>query len=107
MNTINKSAARLVGIDPKADIDVLQTTLAFEHEGIAAYRLAGASGLLAPNTLSVARIFLGHHEQHREALAQLIRLTGAKPIEPRADAEYVDALNLQKLKNQGDVIKLA
>ncbi len=104
---INKSAARLMGIDPKADIDVLQTTLAFEHEGIAAYRLAGASGLLVPDTLSVALIFLGHHEQHRDALAQLIRLAGAKPVEPRADAEYVDALNLQKLKNQGDVIKLA
>jgi len=107
MNTLNKSAARLVGIDPKADIDVLQTTLAFEHEGIAAYRLAGASGLLAPDTLLVALVFLGHHEQYRDALAQLIRLAGANPVQPRADAEYIDALNLSKLKSQADVIKLA
>ena len=100
-------AARLVGIDPKADLRILQTSLAFEHEGIAAYRLAGASGLLAPDTLSVARMFKGHHEQHRDALAELIRLAGATPIEPLADAEYVRTLELSKLKTQGDVIALA
>jgi hypothetical protein len=107
MNMPDKSAARLVGIDPKADIDVLQTTLGFEHEGIAAYRLAGGSGLLSPDTLSVARIFLGHHEQHRDALAQLIRLAGAKPVEPLTDPEYVRGLDLSKLKTQEDVIRLA
>jgi rubrerythrin len=99
--------ARLVGIDPKADLRILQTSLAFEHEGIAAYRLAGASGLLAPDTLSVALMFKGHHEQHRDALAELIRQAGATPIEALADVEYVRTLELSKLKSQGDVIALA
>ena len=106
-HTAINSAARLVGIDPKADLEILQTNLAFEHEGIAAYRLAGASGLLAPDTLSVALIFKGHHEQHRDALAELIRQVGITPTEPLADAEYVRMLELSKLKSQSDVITLA
>lgn len=106
-NTIIKPATRLAGIDPKADLEILQTSIAFEHEGIAAYRLAGASGLLAPDTLSVALVFKGHHEQHRDALAGLIRLAGATPTEPLTDAEYVRGLELSKLKSQGDVIALA
>jgi len=106
-HTAINSAARLVGIDPKADLEILQTNLAFEHEGIAAYRLAGASGLLAPDTLSVALIFKGHHEQHRDALAELIRQAGITPTEPLADAEYVRMLELSKLKSQSDVIRLA
>jgi hypothetical protein len=100
-------AARLAGIDPKTDLEILQTSLAYEHEGIAAYRLAGASGLLAPNTLSVALVFKGHHEQHRDALAELIRLAGATPAEPLADAEYIRRLELSKLKSEGAVIALA
>src|SRR6185437_14025007 len=107
MDTVIKSSAHLIGIDPKGDIDVLQDTLAFEHEGIAAYRIAGASGLLAPDTLSVALVFMGHHEQHRDALAELIRLAGATPVEPLRDPEYVRALDLSKLKTESDVIALA
>lgn len=106
-NTVNNPAARLVGIDPSADLDILQTAIAGEHAGIAAYRLAGASGLLAPDTLSVALVFKGHHEQHRDALAKLVRQAGAAPAEPLADAEYVRMLELSKLKSQGDVITLA
>ena len=106
-NTSIKPAVRLAGIDPKADLEILQTSLAFEHEGIAAYRLAGASGLLAPDTLSVVLLFKGHHEQHRDALAELIRQVGVTPAEPLADTEYARILELSKLKSQGDVIALA
>lgn len=100
-------AALLKEIDPKADLDVLQTTLAYEHEAIAAYRLAGASGLLAQDTLSVALRFKGHHEQHRDAIADLIRRAGPSPVEPLADADYVSGLELSKLKSQGDIVTLA
>ena len=89
------------------DVRVMQGALALEHEGIAAYRLAGASGLLQPDTLKVALIFKGHHEQHRDALANLIRKAGGKPVEPKADADYVKELDLGALKSQADVVKLA
>jgi rubrerythrin len=89
------------------DVQIMQGALAGEHEGIAAYRLAGASGLLQPDTLKAAMIFKGHHEQHRDALANLIRKAGGKPVEPRSDADYVKALDLEALKTQADVVVLA
>jgi len=93
--------------NPGGDVSVMQGALALEHEGIAVYRLAGASGLLRPDTLKVALIFKGHHEQHRDALADLIRKAGGKPVEPEADADYVKALDLGALKSEADILKLA
>jgi rubrerythrin len=92
---------------PSGDVQIMQGALAGEHAGIAAYRLAGASGLLQPDTLKVAMIFMGHHEQHRDALANLIRKAGGAPVEPKADADYVEELNLGALKAQADVVLLA
>ncbi len=89
------------------DVAVMQVALALEHEGIAAYRLAGGSGLLTPGTLKVALVFKGHHEQHRDSLAALITKAGGKPVEPKADPDYVKELDLGSLKTEGDVVKLA
>ena len=86
------------------DVGVLQGALALEHEGIAAYTIAGGSGLLTPDVLKIALVFLGHHKGHRDALADLIRKAGGKPVEPKTDAEYVSELNLGSLKSQGDVV---
>lgn len=89
------------------DVQVMQGALAIEHEGIAAYRLAGASGLLKPDILKVAMVFKGHHEQHRDALAKLINSAGGKAVEPKSDAHYTKALDLGALKSQNDVVLLA
>src|ERR1700744_1801576 len=51
---------------PNGDVGIMQGALGIEHEGIAAYRLAGKSGLLTPPTLKVALIFMGHHQAHRD-----------------------------------------
>lgn len=97
------------GAAPRAasDVGVVQTALALEHEGIAAYRIAGKSGLLKPATLNVAMIFMGHHEAHRDSLAKLVRQAGAKPAEPKSDADYIKGLNLESLKSEKDVVNLA
>lgn len=99
------AAAKANGAD--GDIGVMQGALALEHEGIAAYRLAGASGLLSPETLKIARVFLGHHQQHRDSLSTLIGMAGGNPAGPKSDAEYIRALHLRDLKSEQDVIKLA
>ncbi len=91
----------------QGDVGVMQGALALEHEGIAAYKIAGASGLLTPDVLKVALVFLGHHEGHREALASLIMKAGGNPVEPKTDAEYIKELDLGALKTQGDVVTLA
>lgn len=89
------------------DVGILQGALALEMEGIAAYTIAGGSGLLTPGTLKVALVFLGHHKAHRDSLANLIIKAGGKPVEPKTDAEYTANLNLGALKSEGDVVRLA
>lgn len=101
------SATRKVRRQGAGDVGVLQGALALEHEGIAAYMIAGGSGLLTPDVLKVALVFLGHHKGHRDALANLIIKAGGKPVEAKTDAEYVADLNLGALKSQGDVVALA
>lgn len=92
------------GVD---DIGVIQIALALEHEGIAAYDIAGKSGLLSAGTLKVARVFMGHHQAHRDALAKLVMQAGDKPVERKSDAAYSQQLNLGSLKSENDVIALA
>ncbi|HEY4294667.1 ferritin-like domain-containing protein [Luteibacter sp.] len=94
-------------VAPSSDIGVVQTALAIEHEGIAAYRLAGKSGLLSAGTLKLALIFKGHHEAHRDSLVKLVTQAGGKPVEPKTDAQYVSELKLGSLKSEGDVVALA
>jgi hypothetical protein len=89
------------------DVAIMQGALALEHEGIAAYQIAGGSGLLTPSTTKVALIFLGHHQQHRDALASLIRKAGGEPVAPKSNAQYAKELNLGSLKSEGDVVALA
>src|SRR4051812_29329235 len=113
--TLGASAAGLVAARPalaappkfRSDVGVIQTALALEHEGIAAYRLAGKSGLLSKGTLQVATIFAGHHEAHRDSLARLVMQAGAKPVEPKSDAQYIADLELGSLKSEKDVVALA
>ena len=113
LSLIAGSSAALAAIpkigskDASKDASVMQVALALEHEGIAAYRLAGASGLLKPGTLKLAKVFMGHHEQHRDSLASLIAKAGGKPVQPQSDDQYVKALDLGALKTEGDVVALA
>lgn len=94
--------------DPRNnDVAVLQGALALEHEGIAAYTLAGGTGLLTPDVLKIALTFLGHHKGHRDALANIIQKAGGSPVQPKTDAEYTAELKLGNLKSQSDVIAFA
>jgi hypothetical protein len=97
----------MAAVAQPGDIGVIQTALALEHEGIAAYQIAGKSGLLSPGTLKLAGIFLGHHQQHRDSLAKLVAEAGGKAVEPKSDAQYIEELQLGTLKTEGDIIALA
>jgi rubrerythrin len=90
-----------------SDLDVLQVALALEHEGIAAYTIAAGAGLLTADVLKVASVFLGHHQGHRDSLAQLVQHAGGRPVEAKSNNDYVKELNLGALKSQADVLTLA
>lgn len=110
---VTAADAANVAVEPKAepgadgDIDILQTALALEHEGIAAYTIAASSGLLMPEVIKIASVFLGHHKDHRDRLANLVRTAGGHPVDAKTDAQYIKDLNLGALKSQGDVLALA
>ncbi|HEY4367511.1 MAG TPA: ferritin-like domain-containing protein [Steroidobacteraceae bacterium] len=93
--------------DISMDVEIIQGAIAGEHAGIAAYRIAGGSGLLAPDTLKVALLFKSHHEGHRDALAKLISDIGTTPIAPKSDDDYISELKLGTLKSQADILSLA
>lgn len=93
--------------DITQDVGAIQGALAGEHAGIAAYRIAGESGLLVPETLKIAQLFKSHHEAHRDALAKLVSDIGTTPVEPKGDAEYISELKLDTLQSQAEVLALA
>jgi hypothetical protein len=107
VGAIGSPGTAAVAAAPRNDLGVIQTALALEHEGIAAYRIAGESGLLSPGTLAVAGTFMGHHQQHRDSLARLVTQLGGSPVEPKTDAQYAADLALAKLTSEGDVVALA
>lgn len=101
------SGRALAAAPEPSDLGVIQTALALEHEGIAAYQIAGKSGLLSPGTLKVALNFMGHHQQHRDSLAKLVTELGGDPVDPKTDAQYIEELKLGALKSEGDIVALA
>ena len=101
------AATGALAAGPGGDVTVLNVALGLEHEGIAAYTIAAGSGLLTPEVLKVAGVFLGHHKGHRDALVALINKAGGTPVAAKTDAEYVTELNLGALKTQTDVVVLA
>jgi hypothetical protein len=60
------------------DVDILNSALAAEHKGIAAYDVGAHSGLLQKPALDLAIQFQGHHKAHADLLAATIRKLGAR-----------------------------
>ena len=89
--------------DTKAgDVEILQSALALEHQGIAAYQAALDSGLIKDEKVAdVARKFQNHHKDHRAALTDAIRNLGGKP------AEKKDAYDFGAPKRAEDLLRLA
>lgn len=108
IGAISLTSSRAVAAAAQSDdVGVIQTALALEHEGIAAYQIAGKSGLLSPATLKTALNFMGHHQQHRDSLAKLVTALGGRPVEPKTAAQYIADLKLDTLKSEGEIVALA
>jgi rubrerythrin len=89
------------------DVDILNVALGLEHEGINAYQLGAASGLLQKPVLDVAVKFQDDHKKHRDALVAAIRKMGGAPVGEKKLDEYARALRADTLKSQSDVLELA
>lgn len=91
------------------DVGILNVALGLEHEGIAAYQIGAGSGLLDKPMLTVASLFLSHHEGHREALIGAIKKIGGTPVASKSIDEYKASakLNIAGIKTAADVLRLA
>ncbi len=90
------------------DVDILNVALSLEHEGIAAYQIGAESGLLEGDALNAAVLFQGHHKGHRDELAEVIRMLGGNPVEPKSTEEYLVDLDIANtIKGPRDVLLLA
>ena len=87
----------------KSDVDILNTALALEYEGIAAYQVGAESGLLQPPVLKLAVGFQSDHKQHADVLSKTITKLGGTPVMPRKDYDFPK----NKLKTQTDVLAFA
>lgn len=87
------------------DIAILNTALALEYQGIAAYQVGAESGLLQKPVLDVAVKFQAHHKAHADVLASTVAKLGGKPVAARKPADY--GFPTDKLKVQADVLRFA
>jgi bacterioferritin (cytochrome b1) len=85
------------------DIQVLNTALGLEYEGIAAYQVGAESGLLKQPVLGVAVKFQDHHKKHADLLASTVKKLGGTPVMPKAKYDFPTGT----LKTQDDVLRFA
>jgi len=85
------------------DIQVLNTALGLEYEGIAAYQVGAESGLLKQPVLGVAVKFQDHHKKHADLLASTVKKLGGTPVMPKAKYDFPTG----NLKTQDDVLRFA
>jgi hypothetical protein len=85
------------------DLDILNTALGLEWEGIAAYQVGAESGLLTKPVLDLAVMFQDHHKQHADALTGAVKQLGGVAVEPMAKYEFP----IDQLKTEADVLRFA
>lgn len=68
----------------KADADLLNKGIALEQGAINVYKAAAGLPFIASDkaVLGVAALFMGHHEEHRDALARWVKTLGGTPMDP-------------------------
>ena len=103
----NASSVRAKTDTSSQDINILNVAVALEYEGINAYEIAIKSGLLMENATKAATKFQDDHKRHNDALITTIRKLGGEPVKEKTESEYAKALNVDRLKNQSDILELA
>ncbi|MCB1954885.1 MAG: ferritin-like domain-containing protein [Rhodocyclaceae bacterium] len=89
--------------DVAADVAILNSALAAEHQAIAAYQAGAESGLLRAATRDLALSFQGHHKAHAALLDKTVGQFGGTPAAPLA--RY--AFPLDTLRAEADVLRFA
>lgn len=97
------AAAQEKAAEPMNDVAILNSAIAAELEAVAAYEVGAKSGLLQPAVLKLAGTFQGHHKQHVDVLAGVVKKLGGQPV--MAKEKYM--FPVETLKTQADVLRFA
>ena len=89
------------------DASILNVAIGLEFEGINAYAIALKSGLLKPDFVAIATRFQDDHKKHNDALIATLRKLGGEPVREKTESEYAKELNVDRLKNNDDVLSFA
>ena len=106
----NKSfvaTAHAAEINPKHDVETLNTALIIEHQLIGAYQVSADTGLLKQPSLNIELLFQSHHKTHRDTLISAIQKLGGTAIEAKPSQEYDKELNISQMKSESDLLELA
>ena len=85
------------------DVTILNSALGAEQEAVAAYATVAEADLLSAPTESIAVTFMGHHQEHADALAATIGKLGGTPVEPMAQYDFP----LETLTSEADALSFA
>lgn len=97
------------GADKAGDVKIANVALNLEHQAIAAYGVGASTGLLEGTALAAAKLFMSHHEAHRDALIGVIKKFGGTPVEPKKDPKEYEAIAkaVPNIKSATDVLEFA
>jgi hypothetical protein len=98
-----------LGADNANDIKIANVALNLEHQAIAAYGVGVGTGLLEGPALAAAKLFMSHHEAHRDALIGVIKKFGGTPVEPKKDPKEYEAIAkaVPNIKSATDILEFA
>ncbi len=97
------------GADKAGDVKIANVALNLEHQAIAAYGVGAGTGLLEGPALAAAKLFMSHHEAHRDSLIGVIKKFGGTPVEPKKNPKEYEAIAkaVPNIKTAADVLEFA
>jgi hypothetical protein len=98
-----------LGADRAGDVKIANVALNLEHQAIAAYGVGASTGLLEGPALAAAKLFMSHHEAHRDSLISVIKKFGGTPVEPKKDPKEYEAIAeaVPNIKSATDILEFA
>ncbi len=101
--------ATALGDDKNGDVKIANVALNLEHQAIAAYGVGAGTGLLEGAALAAAKLFMSHHEAHRDSLIGVIKKFGGTPVEPKKDPKEYEAIAkaVPNIKSANDILEFA
>ncbi len=97
------------GADKSNDVKIANVALNLEHQAIAAYGVGASTGLLDGAALAAAKLFMSHHEAHRDSLIDVIKKFGGTPVEPKSNPKDYEAIAnaVPNIKSANDILEFA